>query len=485
MDFNLVIGIAVLIAAAFFLLRWFQTPKAGTRRLAMTVWAAFGPYDTAESAKDVLYRACHAVFGKEGLAAHEKWIQGHVENFKEWEAEGDFLRAQKIQRTCLMLTAYGKAFKATFNAVKTKAVEDFDVEGFNKEFLKDSGYRFEVAKQADGTAQLAYKQIWSDEDILKRKEELGEAVLNQVGNNLFQDESPEAKALLAFLAAGYKANMDRDVETAKDIGVMWFTCIELLNKDPDSEMAKAFDALNDAWAETKPNDDEMACLQHTNGDISWSDNPGCFERHLQRKCGNPLFPPDKRNVTQREVDLARQKDEQDAAVLQEELREHMTSMISLPDEIDSPGCNKVRRSIDRLLCRAAEIGGAAGHEISNTLLEARKCLIQSWREGLTNREDAQKVLQKAEDAFNTFGMRLLENTFVAQMSREDTPITREDIIPALLSESPDTIRTAMKLINDNVKHEIRQGCIQLLHDAKAGGTSIPQLDEKLNALGSK
>ena len=73
MKFELILGIAALIILAFFFLRWFQTPKAGTKRLAITVWAAFGPYDTAEQAEDFLYRACRAVFGKEGYSAHEKW----------------------------------------------------------------------------------------------------------------------------------------------------------------------------------------------------------------------------------------------------------------------------------------------------------------------------------------------------------------------------------------------------------------------------
>lgn len=484
MTLELVIGIAALIVMAFFLLQWFQKPKEGTRQLAMTIWAAFGPYDTAKYAEESLYRACRAVFGKEGLSAHENWIQGHIKNFKEWEAKGDFLRAQKIQRTGLMLTAYGKAFKAACNAVKAEAIEDFDVEGFNKEFLKDSGYRFEVVKQADGTDQLAYKKIWSDEDILKKKQELGEAILNQVGNNLLQDESPESKALLAFLSNVYKANMDRDIETSKDIGVIWFTCIELLNKDPDSEITKAFDILNDAWANTRPNDDEMEFLQNANSDISWSDNPGCFERHLQRKCENPLFTLDKLNVTQREVDLARQKDEQDAVELQEELEKLLRTVGALPDKCDWKQTSDIREKIDTLLDRAAEVGGELGDSVSITLHELRKVLVDSQKKALADNEEALDALRKAEQ-YHQSGASLFNNAFVAQMQREDTPITREEIIPALLSESPDTIRKVMKILNDDVRNVIRQGCVQLLYEAKASGTIIPQLDEKLNVLGSK
>src|SRR5437879_5488623 len=38
--------------------------------------------------------------------------------------------------------------------------------------------------------------------------------------------------------------------------------------------------------------------------IAWSSRPGCFERHLQRRHNNPLFPPSRRIVTQEEVTAA-------------------------------------------------------------------------------------------------------------------------------------------------------------------------------------
>src|SRR5437016_9331315 len=95
-------------------------PGAKTRRLAMTVWAAFGPYESADAAEHSLRQVCGVVFGPDGIGAHEEWIQGHVKNFRDWDR---FARAQKAVISGLLLTAYGRAFKAACKAVQAERVE--------------------------------------------------------------------------------------------------------------------------------------------------------------------------------------------------------------------------------------------------------------------------------------------------------------------------------------------------------------------------
>ena len=131
-----VLGIMVLFFVVFLIVRKLQAPRAGTERLVITVWSAFGPYNSAEDAEIGLNRACSAVFGSEGIAEHKEWIQGHVNNFHEWQAEQRFQKAQKLMRSGLSLTSYGPAFNRACQTVKMAALEEAQesLNGLSKDF---------------------------------------------------------------------------------------------------------------------------------------------------------------------------------------------------------------------------------------------------------------------------------------------------------------------------------------------------------------
>jgi hypothetical protein len=119
-----IVLLVVLAAVTFLLLRHFQQPKANTERLAMTVWAGFGPHPTVEDAEDAFRRACLAVFGPDGVREHESWMNKHIENFRAGEKRGIFHRAQRIMRAGLLLTAYGRPYQEAFEALRSQAATD-------------------------------------------------------------------------------------------------------------------------------------------------------------------------------------------------------------------------------------------------------------------------------------------------------------------------------------------------------------------------
>jgi hypothetical protein len=94
-------------------------------------------------------------------------------------------------------------------------------------------------------------EIWSDEQIERNDCQLGNAILDRVGIDLSADESLEAKRLRAFLAKVHPNNANSELSTPQDIGRAWFACLQILDKDPASELAQLFKVLNDAWTATR------------------------------------------------------------------------------------------------------------------------------------------------------------------------------------------------------------------------------------------
>ena len=116
--------VAALVILAYWVFRRFEAPRAGTQRLAITVWAAFGPYDSADTAADSLRWASRAVFGKTGATEHQEWMEGHIQNFCRWQAESRFPALHEVMRKGLLLTAYGHAFETACQRFRDEAMTD-------------------------------------------------------------------------------------------------------------------------------------------------------------------------------------------------------------------------------------------------------------------------------------------------------------------------------------------------------------------------
>ena len=106
-----VVGVALIV---FILFRLFgrRGPKPNSRELAITVWAAFGPYESVKDAEESLRRGIRAVFGESNLNEHADWINGHVKYFRMWETSGTFRQSIEFMRRGLLLSAVGPEFEA-------------------------------------------------------------------------------------------------------------------------------------------------------------------------------------------------------------------------------------------------------------------------------------------------------------------------------------------------------------------------------------
>jgi len=216
--------------------------------------------------------------------------------------------------------------------------------------------------------------------------------------------------------------------------------------------------------------------------ISWSERPGCFERHLQRRYNNPLFSPERQHVTAADVAAARRQDAQDLASLRAEYVQLLSEIAELPDFMPFEQFNPIRERIQDLIHRAVEVGGEASETVPK-LRTLRHILIQQVSEALSNNPRALKALQEAE-AFHQANEGKLENQFLAQMLRDDTPITAEDVVPSILTEDVATIRTVMAVVGEHLAAKFHQAAVVLVEEVRARGETVPGIDKKLATLGT-
>jgi hypothetical protein len=164
----------------------------------------------------------------------------------------------------------------------------------------------------------------------------------------------------------------------------------------------------------------------------WSEVPGCFERHLQRRDGNVLFPLERRTVSKEEIAQARRRDEVDQSRFIEKVRKLGGEMDNMEDTrpLSSLQGTSSLQKVQDLLEEAASIGGNIQNAIH--LLESiEEKIIQLLN---TSFPEGKHLLEKAKSLSITARI-----PFMAQFKRKDTPILVEEQVPTLLSEDFETI----------------------------------------------
>jgi len=246
------IGKIILLVVIVFVGIWLryksQLPKAKTRELAMIVWASFGPYSSADDAANILRRALGGVFGKdEGVEQHEEWINGHIENFNTWEKEGNLDTQLNRMIKGLMISARGSAFnEARQNSIEQVLSEGEEAMGvLNKEILEPMGTKLEYGKTEDGSTAIMYKNIVSDEEIKKREKKRLQDIWEGIGHGVLNNQTKEGKQLVEYLKKVAREDLGEEIETAEEIGKIWWGLFNMNVAEPDSDRAKVFCELTD------------------------------------------------------------------------------------------------------------------------------------------------------------------------------------------------------------------------------------------------
>lgn len=169
-------------------------------------------------------------------------------------------------------------------------------------------------------------------------------------------------------------------------------------------------------------------MEMEGNDRMWSMYPGCFERHLQRRDGNPLFPPERRLILRKEIEEAVEKDRVEAQLFKIKHRAFVDSKLVVFTNKKNMKPTEASELLQEVMLLAEEcaIYGESVHEEKEHLERTEEILMNCMNEVMPEGAEHLRTInalscQKRKD-------------YAAQYNRKDTSILKEELMATLLSE---------------------------------------------------
>jgi len=206
-------------------------------------------------------------------------------------------------------------------------------------------------------------------------------------------------------------------------------------------------------------------------ELQFSDHPGCWECHLRRKYNNPLFLYDDQEITQQDVDQAREKDKNESVEFQKDFFDLLEEASKLQSQVDSEIILNLKDRVDRLYERCAGLGGNFTNE-KKGMHKLSELIMQSiLNSGI---EDPQIIDNlKREMVAREIHFSLLEHPIIPHLLHPESPIQKDDIVPTLLNEEEVSLRAAMSLFSPEQQQILCNAAKKLLTQLKSNGYDLP------------
>jgi len=199
--------------------------------------------------------------------------------------------------------------------------------------------------------------------------------------------------------------------------------------------------------------------------LKFNAKPGSWERHVQRRYQYPeLFSqtcPD-----QATLQAAQAKDEEERQQLREDFVTLVREISSLEATTKTERVLDFKQQIDSLYERSAGLGGDFSRE-QEALHHLAKLIMQAIRAASDAHDaHAQAELDKETQA-RTLHFELLQHPIIAHLLRPDSPITQEEIVPALLCEDEVPLQATMTLFTaeqQQILAQVGRQCLERLRN---------------------
>jgi hypothetical protein len=205
-------------------------------------------------------------------------------------------------------------------------------------------------------------------------------------------------------------------------------------------------------------------------------HPGCRERHLRRKLGNPLFPAAERGKTTTELDAEQRRDD-------DELSAFLSQVKALVARVGRLSADTAAAEVIELKSRAdayyEQCLGLPGDQrrVKAALI---KLITELTRLNMRTAKDTRALVELQHEQVKRLAhFTRLEFPITGDICREQSPVGEGELVPTLLSEPDDALDAALGLFDAERIAAIRDEARALIEHCSEEGFDMSLAEGKL------
>lgn len=214
--------------------------------------------------------------------------------------------------------------------------------------------------------------------------------------------------------------------------------------------------------------------------MNFSPAPGPNERHLKRRLLNPLFPKPEQELTQHDVNVAQQKDEENLLKFMSYFQSVVQKTTELGSNSESDQVLLIKEQLDECYATSCAMPGNHGN-LKEAIKKLITAIMAAIRKGAEDDPVALKKLDD-EDAAREMHNELHERKLIADLMLKESPILENELTPTLLNEESEDLNAALQLFSAEQLDLIVKDAQALLEGLRKDGHEIPHAWERFQQI---
>jgi len=214
--------------------------------------------------------------------------------------------------------------------------------------------------------------------------------------------------------------------------------------------------------------------------LRFNPQPGRWERHLQRKQGNPLFAAQAAAINEDHIRQAQHKDRQELADFMRDFEQLVIDVASLDAHVESDVVLELKSRLDQAWEKSSLLTGDQS-ELQHAIEQLLAVIMLSIRQAAADDPKAQMEL-KQEDEARRAHFKLLKYKLIGDLLDPDSVIQADELLPTLLSEPDEVFYAALDFFDEQQCSQMHTQGLSLLQQLQDKGLALPQAWNKLQYL---